>query len=140
MKFNGTIFSKPQQDQLKENIGKELEKATATKTYSLNLSTEEGRKDLIELSQVANQGKKVSLKRPGDTVIYTAEIVTANYVTFGGYPILNPVNNSITSYDLISIKCNTSSAKRISVRVPVSGGTNTQNSTDIGDVTLLIEA
>lgn len=27
MKFNGTIFSKPQQDQLKENIGNELEKA-----------------------------------------------------------------------------------------------------------------
>lgn len=29
MKFNGTIFSKPQQDQLKENIGKELEKVSA---------------------------------------------------------------------------------------------------------------
>lgn len=29
MKFNGTIFSKPQQDQLKENIGNELEKASA---------------------------------------------------------------------------------------------------------------
>ena len=29
MKFNGTIFSKPQQDQLKENIGNELEKVTA---------------------------------------------------------------------------------------------------------------
>lgn len=29
MKFNGTIFSKPQQDQLKENIGSELEKIDA---------------------------------------------------------------------------------------------------------------
>lgn len=29
MKFNGTIFSKPQQDQLKENIGNELEKVSA---------------------------------------------------------------------------------------------------------------
>lgn len=29
MKFNGTIFSKPQQDQLKENIGIELEKIDA---------------------------------------------------------------------------------------------------------------
>ena len=29
MKFNGTIFSKPQQDQLKENIGNELEKVNA---------------------------------------------------------------------------------------------------------------
>lgn len=29
MKFNGTIFSKPQQDQLKENIGNELEKIDA---------------------------------------------------------------------------------------------------------------
>lgn len=28
MKFNGTIFSKPQQDQLKENIGNELEKVS----------------------------------------------------------------------------------------------------------------
>lgn len=139
MKFNGTIFSKPQQDQLKENIGNELEKITATKSYTLNLDTDEGRKDLIELSQVANQGKKVSLKRPGDNVIYTAEIVTASYATFGGYPILNPTGNSITSYDLIAIKCDTNSAKRISVRIPVSGGTTTQNSSAIGNVTLLIE-
>ena len=29
MKFNGAIFSKPQQDQLKENIGNELEKVSA---------------------------------------------------------------------------------------------------------------
>ena len=29
MKFNGTIFSKPQQDQLKEKIGNELEKVSA---------------------------------------------------------------------------------------------------------------
>ena len=29
MKFNGSIFSKPQQDQLKENIGNELEKVSA---------------------------------------------------------------------------------------------------------------
>ena len=29
MKFNGTIFSKPQQGQLKENIGNELEKVSA---------------------------------------------------------------------------------------------------------------
>lgn len=42
MKFNGTIFSKPQQDQLKENIGNELEKVSANAmkyrgTWTLNM-------------------------------------------------------------------------------------------------------
>ena len=42
MKFNGTIFSKPQQDQLKENIGNELEKVSANAmkyrgTWALNM-------------------------------------------------------------------------------------------------------
>lgn len=136
MKFNGAIFSKPQQDQLKENIGNEL----ATKSYSLNLNTDEGRKKLIELSQVANQGKKVSLKKSGDNVIYTVNTTATNYVTFGCYPILNPVSDSITSYDLIEIKCDTSSAKLTYVRISLTGGKPTQNSSNISNVILLIEA
>ena len=42
MKFNGSIFSKPQQDQLKDNIGNELEKVSANAmkyrgTWTLNM-------------------------------------------------------------------------------------------------------
>lgn len=82
MKFNGTIFSKPQQDQLKENIDKELEKALGGMKYNeyvLDLSTSDDRNTLISLSQVAKQGKRVVLIDEDQNIYSISKVTDAVY-------------------------------------------------------------
>lgn len=79
MKFNGTIFSKPQQDQLKENIGNELEKVSikideidarmpnyTSKTYSMTDPTQ--REQLINdvKNAILNHKRALTLLTDGN--------------------------------------------------------------------------
>ena len=76
MKFNGTIFSKPQQDQLKENIGNELEKVSTkieeidarmpkytSKTYSMT--------DPTQREQLINDVKNAILNHKRALTLFT---------------------------------------------------------------------
>lgn len=94
MKFNGTIFSKPQQDQLKENIGNELEKLTAkvdeiearmpnytSKTYSMT--------DPTQREQLINDVKNAILNHKRALTLYTYQ--NGKYLfTWDYYSSANP--------------------------------------------------
>lgn len=130
MKINGTIFSKPQQDQLKRAIGAEYTQ------YSLDLSTQSGRDRLINLCQVANQGKKITLKKVNSGDIYPIIFVTESAVNFG-VTTLN-VSGDIDAQSTITIKCKASSANQYLLRIPVNG-TPEKNTFTVSNVILFIE-
>ena len=91
MKFNGTIFSKPQQDQLKENIGNELEKVSAkvdeVDARMLNYTgtwvsgNDYHKNDIVsyngQLYEVVNDHKSSSTSIPPNSNDYTAMTKTA---------------------------------------------------------------
>lgn len=137
MKFNGTIFSKPQQDQLKENIGKELEKALSGTEYTLDLSTESDRKTLIELSQLYTKGKTVVIYGLGDQVYYTPQYISSTYARFGTTPIIE-VDGSITGVTFKSIICKPDSATNVKVTHKINGS-QTQNITNMKRVRAYIK-
>lgn len=58
MKINGTIFSKPQQDQLKRAMA-----ATKNIQYTLDLRTNQGCNKLLELCNKVANGAKVTIIR-----------------------------------------------------------------------------
>ena len=130
MKINGTIFSKPQQDQLKRAIGAEYTQ------YSLDLSTQSGRDRLISLCQAANQGKKITLKKVNSGDIYPLIFVTENTVTFGLTTLI--VSSDIDAQSTIIIKCKASSANQYLLRTPVNG-TPEKNTFTVSNVILFIE-
>ena len=139
MKFNGAIFSKPQQDQLKENIIKEIEKASGGKyeEHSLDLSTEIGRQTLIELTQRGKLGKTIVLYRGADGVYYTPQLIFQTNVRYGTTPIIE-VDGGVTGYKFKSITCNANEAKLYEVIHKLSG-TDTSNTTDMKNVRLYVE-
>ena len=101
MKFNGTIFSKPQQDQLKENIGNELEKVSAKidevdartklKEHSFDIGVQSGRNQFVNYvrTNIAN----ISFIKDHNGTIYkniekyadavSMSKIIANYDTYG---------------------------------------------------------
>lgn len=133
MKINGTIFSKPQQDQLKRAIGAI---GAGYTQYSLDLSTQSGRDRLISLCQAANQGKNIKLKKEGNGEIYPLTFVAENAANFVS-TTLN-VSNDIDAQTIIAIKCKTSSANQYMVRTPING-TAEKNTLTVSNVTLFIE-
>lgn len=139
MKFNGTIFSKPQQDQLKENIGNELEKALAAtkyKKYELDLSTSENRNTLISLSQIANQGKRVIIIH--ENLIYSVNAVSQYSVRFERTKVVNTASYTPLSVECINIEVRANYAKMFTIKINTDG-TYSNSSVDINSVTLLIE-
>lgn len=140
MKFNGTIFSKPQQDQLKENIIDAIEKSSGGKyeKHSLDLSTEIGRQTLIELTQRAKNGKSVILYRAADGVYYTPQYITSSFVRYGTTPII-VIDNGIKGVKFKSINCNENEAKGYSVERSING-TVTPNTDNVTEVTVYAEA
>lgn len=103
MKFNGTIFSKPQQDQLKEKIGGELEKVTAKVdevdarmlNYTGDWATdnEYHEKDIVtweedgQLYEVIKAHTSSNTLKPGNTEYYKA-------MTVGGVKYTTEVKQS----------------------------------------------
>ena len=140
MKFNGTIFSKPQQDQLKENIIKEIEKASGGKyeQYSLDLSTEIGRQTLIELTQRAKNGKSLILYRAADGVYYTPQYILPTFVRYGTTPII-VIDNGIKGLKFKSITCDENEAKSYFVERSING-TVTPKTENVTKVTVYAEA
>lgn len=107
MKFNGTIFSKPQQDQLKENIGNELEKVSAKidevdartklKEHSFDIGVQNGRNQFVNyvntnIANIAfikdhNGTIYKNIEKYGDTVSMSK--IIANYDTYGRIDSIN---------------------------------------------------
>lgn len=109
MKFNGTIFSKPQQDQLKENIGNELEKVSAKVdevdarmlNYTGDWATdnEYHENDLVtwtdgQLYEVIKAHTSSASIKPGNTEYYKA-------MTEGGGVVSHTFNNRSDVYNYL---------------------------------------
>ena len=113
MKFNGTIFSKPQQDQLKENIGNELEKVSAKidevdartklKEHSFNIGVLNERNQFV--SYVQKNISNIAFIKDHNGTIYKniekyadgvsmSKIIT-NYDTYGRVDSINIANNFV---------------------------------------------
>ena len=137
MKFNGAIFSKPQQDQLKENIGNELEKIIEYKKYTLNLSTSEGRNSLISLSQVAKQGKRVVIVE-GSGNIFSVTHVDDNNVNFEHTEIYIDGTNTPTGSAIYHIIVTSGIAKKVYLQLNTNNTINKSKS-DVQYVNLFIE-
>lgn len=137
MKFNGAIFSKPQQDQLKENIGNELEKALSGTEYTLDLSTESDRQTLIELSQLVTKGKTIIVYDLSYGEYYTPQYISSAYARFGTTPAIN-VDGSITGVTFKSIRCKPNSATNETVTLSING-TQTQNMANMKRVRVYIK-
>lgn len=139
MKFNGTIFSKPQQDQLKENIGKELEKAlagTKYEEYVLDLTTSDGRNSLISLSQVAKQGKRVVLLDYEQNMYSISKVTDAVY--FVCPTISFTASYSVSACTIYSIVVKADNAKR-GYLIINNDGSASSGSGSAKTVTLFVE-
>lgn len=130
MKINGTIFSKPQQDQLKAITG------TKYTQYNLDLSTQSGRDTLIKLCQASNQGKYITLRRPNSGDIYTLFFVAEGVAQFSRTSLI--ASGDIDALSIYTIICKSASAKIYSTYTPINGTTE-KNTNTLSNVILFIE-
>ena len=137
MKFNGTIFSKPQQDQLKENIGNELEKVTAkvdeVDARMLNYKgdwvtgDEYHENDVVtgadgHLYEVIKAHTSSDTLKPGNTEYYKA--MTANKVTATKFTNVSKTNSSALRNIISLINDNMEKGCTVSVLIAQNyGGT-----------------
>lgn len=124
MKFNGTIFSKPQQDQLKEVIGKELE-ATVEKVNDVDArmlnytgdwvtGNEYHEHDIVtwedgHLYEVIKAHTSSSTLKPNKTTYYKA-MTARKYVVEVKQSGLSAFFNSIDRKSVVDIKMSVDSA------------------------------
>ena len=104
MKFNGAIFSKPQQDQLKENIGNEVEKVSA-KIDEIGAKNHD-----IALNEIANYHPTIVpdavfiANLDNQDVVLRIENVTSNgheYTLSSAFQFANYGTNAVFVYSLI---------------------------------------
>lgn len=132
MKFNGATFNKAQQDQLKKNIG------AGPIKYELDLSTSDGRKTLVALSQVAKQGKRVVLIDNED-YIYSINKVT-NFTVYFERSTVNVVGSDYIANEIYvaNVIVNSSVAKRVALSIK-NDGTFGNWETNLENVTVFID-
>ena len=120
MKINGTIFSKPQQDQLKRGIGAELDKLATTKyiKHSYAAVTSVEIKEIINIIGKAKTGKNILLIWSSNIFQVTraltngAELISTNYVT-----------GSVSYAEILIMKINQSAIEQMQITLKNSGVT-----------------
>lgn len=130
MKFNGTIFSKPQQDQLKENIGNELEKVS---DRMLNYKgewvdrEEYHENDIVtwtdgRLYEVIKAHTSSNTLKPGNTEYYKA--MTPYKYTSESFRPLNKNNATVLQNFVSKIASNMNKGRAVNVWVSQLDGLN----------------
>lgn len=100
MKFNGTIFSKPQQDQLKEVIGKELEAMAESKSIEFSFANTLSltAPALNAVKNALTKGKSAILSMKVGSLNFKVPLAMSNTILSGYYVQVSPTENKTEEY------------------------------------------